>query len=101
MRVASWDPSVLDGFEGIAYDRLLEAAYVVKDKTVQKLRSQIGSKKTTGIDRPVYKRGPYAGQYWTARQFGNLLKSVRVVEKKQRNKMGLNRISKRSYLCRK
>ena len=82
MRVANWDPSVLDELKPIAYERLREAAYVVKDAAVQRLRGQIGGGRTTGISRPVYRKGPYAGQRWTAREFGQLLKSVRVTEKK-------------------
>ncbi len=83
MRVAKWDPGVLGDLKGVAYERLLQAAYVVKDRAVQRLRGHIGSGKTTGINRPVYKTGPFSGQKWTAREFGNLLKSVRVVEKKE------------------
>ena len=79
MRVANWDPHVLDEFKGIAYNDLLTAAYVVKDKTVQLLRGQI----KRNINRPVYKKGPYAGEPWTARHAGELLHSVRVVQKKE------------------
>lgn len=81
MRIANWNPGVLGEMKGIAYDRLVRAAFVVKDRVAPKLRSEIGTGKTTGISRPVYKRGPYAGQRWTGREFGRLLKSVRVVEK--------------------
>lgn len=76
MRIANWDPSALNEFKGVAYDRLLAASYVVKDKTVQRLRGQI----RRNISRPVYKKGPYAGEPWTARNAGALLQSVRVVE---------------------
>jgi hypothetical protein len=81
MRVASWDPSVFDDYIKIVYEGLLDASYIIKDDAVRKLRSQIGLGKTTGISRPVYKRGKYAGKFWTARQFGNLIKSIRVSEK--------------------
>ena len=84
MRVADWDAKVFEDYIEIVYEGLLEAAYIVKDDAVRKLRSQIGMEKTTGINRPVYKRGKHAGQFWTARQFGNLLKSIRVTEKKYR-----------------
>jgi hypothetical protein len=79
MRVSNWDPHVFDEFKGVAYKNLLTAAYVVKDKTVQRLRGVIKH----NISRPVYKKGPYAGQPWTARNAGALLKSVRVVELKE------------------
>jgi hypothetical protein len=89
MRIANWDPNVLNGFKGVAYDRLLTASYVVKDKTVQKLRGQIKS----NINRPVYKTGPYAGEPWTARQSGQLLKSARVVEKNEFKNQDFSKIS--------
>ncbi|MFA6100457.1 MAG: hypothetical protein WC750_06350 [Patescibacteria group bacterium] len=79
MRVEGWDPSALSGFKGVAYKDLLTASYVVKDKTVQKLRGQIKH----NISRGVYKKGPYAGEPWTARNAGQLLASVRVVQKKE------------------
>ena len=85
MRVADWNAKVFEDYIEIVYEGLLEAAYTVKDEAVGKLRSQIGTGKTTGINRPVYKRGKYAGQFWTARQFGNLLHSLRVTEKKDRH----------------
>ena len=84
MRVADWNAKVFEDYIEIVYEGLLEAGYTVKDGAVRKLRSQIGAGKTTGINRPVYKRGKHAGKFWTARQFGNLLKSVRVTEKKDR-----------------
>lgn len=84
MRLENWDPTVFDDYIELCYEGLLEAAYEVKDDAVRKLHSQIGAGKTTGINRPVYKRGKYAGQFWTARQFGNLIASIRVTEKKDR-----------------
>jgi hypothetical protein len=79
MRVENWNPSALNEFKGVAYDRLLTASYAVKDKTVQKLRGLI----RFSINRPIYKKGPYAGEPWTARHAGELLHSVRVVQKKE------------------
>lgn len=85
MRVENWNPNVADQeFANVAMYRLLEAAYVVKDNTVRHLRSQIGKGKTTGINRPMYKSGDYAGKAWTAREFGQMLKSVRVTRKKSK-----------------
>lgn len=83
MRVANWSPQVFDELVEVAYKDLLTASYVVKDETVRRLRGIIGTKKTTGISRPVYKKGAEAGKKYTAREFGQLLKSVRVVEKKE------------------
>jgi len=79
MRVANWNPGALNEFKGVAYDHLLTAAYVVKDTTVRRLRGQI----RRNINRPVYKKGPYAGEPWTARNAGALLRSVRLVQKKE------------------
>jgi hypothetical protein len=79
MRIANWNPSVLGEFKGVAYERLLQAAYYVKILTAQKLQGQI----RRNISRPVYKKGPYAGEPWTARQAGSLLRSVRVTQKKE------------------
>ena len=79
MRVANWNPGALNEFKGVAYDRLLTASYVVKDKTVQKLRGKI----RFAINRPIYRKGPYAGEPWTARHAGELLHSVRVVQEKE------------------
>lgn len=79
MRIEGWDRSVFNEFKGVAYDRLLAASYVVKDKVIQRLRGQI----KRNISRPAYKKGPYAGEPWTARHAGALLKSCRVVQKKE------------------
>jgi len=86
MRVENWNPNVMDqSFENVAIDRLVEASEVVAKKARSNLRRHIGSGKTTGISRPVYKTGPYAGQPWTARNFGELLRSIRVVRKKTKS----------------
>ena len=63
-------------------DRLEAAALRIAMETRRNLRARIGSGKTTGITRPMYKSGPYAGQYWTARNFGELVQSIRVVRKR-------------------
>ena len=82
MRLENFDPSRYDEyFETVTMDRMYESSYVVKDKAVQFLRGYIGSGKTTGISRPMYKKGPYKDQPWTARDFGQLLESIRVVRK--------------------
>ncbi len=55
-------------------DRLRAAAGVVAASA--RARCPVGT-----VSRPVYKRGPYAGQPWTARDAGALKKTIRVVEK--------------------
>lgn len=97
MRVENWDPSVFDYYVYIAYEGLLDAAYQCKDDAVRNLRGKIGSGKTTGINRPVYKKGKYAGKYWTAREFGNLIKSIRVVERKDKQGKIIDQANVRVY----
>lgn len=75
MRVANWNPNVADQeFENVAIERLVEAAHVVADAA--RARCPVGT-----VSRPIYKRGPYAGQAWTARDAGQLKRSIRVVQK--------------------
>ncbi len=86
MRVENWNPNAMDEtFENVAIDRLVAAAEVVKDATKRNFSGRIGSGKTTMISRPVYKTGPYAGQPWTKRDFGELGKSIRVVRQKTKS----------------
>ena len=86
MRVSNWKPNAFDEtFENVAIERLIEGAEVVASEARQKLRAHIGAGKTTGISRQPYKTGPYAGQEWTGRNFGALLKSIRVVRKKTKS----------------
>ena len=84
-RVEYWNFNEADqDFANISRARLWDAAYVVKDTVVRRLRSRIGEGETTGINRPVYKTGKYAGEPWTARDFGQLLRSVRVTGKESK-----------------
>lgn len=84
MRVRNWNPKKYDAeFANASMDRLREAAEIVATRTRISLARQIGKGKTTGISRPIYKTGKYAGQAWTQRNFGELMKSIRVVEKKE------------------
>ena len=79
MRVESFNPNKFDAtFEHIAVERLVEAAEGVKDAV--KRRCPTGT-----VSRPMYRSGPYAGQDWTARDAGQLKKSVRVVRKKTKS----------------
>lgn len=63
--------------------RLLTAAEMIKTEIRTKLKRSIGKGETTGISRPIYKTGKHRGQPWTQRNFGELLGSVRVVEKRE------------------
>ena len=84
MRVSNWNPSRFDGeFMNASMDRLEKAAEVIKAQAKSKLSSQIGRGKTTGISHGPYKTGKYAGEPWTARDFGSLLKTLRVVKKEE------------------
>jgi hypothetical protein len=61
-------------FENVAIERLVDAAEVVAEKA--KRDCPVGT-----VSRPIYKTGMYAGQKWTARDAGQLKKSIRVVQK--------------------
>ena len=76
MRIERWQPEGLDDLVNEAMPaRLMEAAQFLA-KEVRR-RTPVGT-----VSRPIYKRGPYAGQFWTARDAGELKRSVRVVQKK-------------------
>lgn len=78
MRVEHWNPNVMDeSFAEVATARLIEAAEVVAQAV--RAKCPVGT-----TSRPIYKRGPYAGQAWTARDAGQLKKSIRVVTKKSK-----------------
>jgi hypothetical protein len=75
MRVSNWNPQKFDTeFIEAAMDRLVKAAMVVKAKA--EVNCPFGS-----ISRPMYKKGPYANRPWTARDAGQLKKSIRIVTK--------------------
>lgn len=79
MRVEGWNPNIADEtFENVAIERLVEAASVVA--SAARGRCPVGT-----LSRPIYQRGPYAGQKWTARDAGQLKKSIRVVQKKSKS----------------
>ena len=83
VRIADWNPNRMDStFENIAVERLVKAAKIIRAAAKRKLAAQIGKGRTTGISRPVYRSGKDAGKAWTAREFGQSMKSVRVVRKK-------------------
>ena len=92
MRFEHWNPSKFDqDFEKLAMERLVEAAEVVAGKTRKNLKGIIGTGKKTGFSRPIYKTGKYAGQKWTSRDSGRLMKSIRVVRKKTKSGKAFSR----------
>ena len=85
MRVEAWNPNVMDEtFETVAIERLVEAAEVVAEAA--RRRCPVGT-----VSRPMYHKGPYAGQAWTARDAGQLKKSIRVVRKKTKSGKAFSR----------
>jgi hypothetical protein len=79
MRVEAWNPNAMDEtFENLSVDKLVECAEVVKREAVR--LCPVGT-----VSRPIYLRGPYSGKTWTARDKGQLKKSIRVVQKKNKN----------------
>jgi len=79
MRVENFNPNKFDEtFESVAVERLVEAANVVAGSARQKC--PVGT-----ISRPIYKTGPYAGQSWTARDAGQLKRSIRVTQRKSKS----------------
>lgn len=87
MRVESWNPEMYDEvFENATIERLVEAAEVVASSA--RRSCPVGT-----LSRPMYKRGPYAGKSWTARDAGALKKTIRVVQKKSKSGKPLKRKS--------
>ena len=85
VRVVNWNPNKADqAFENVAMSRLVEAAEVVKKAVRQK--TPVGT-----VSRPMYRRGAHAGQPWTARDAGQLKRSIRVVRKKTKSGKALSK----------
>lgn len=85
MRVENWNPNVADEtFENVAIERLVKAAEILAENARRKC--PVGT-----TSRPIYKRGPYAGQAWTARDKGQLKRSIRVVRKHSKSGKPLHR----------
>ena len=90
VRVSNWNVERYNGeLIGASMDRLRKAANVLKDNAETILESKIGKgwggtgKKRFNIRREPYKTGQYAGQDWTAREPGSLVKTLRVTEKRE------------------
>jgi len=52
------------------------------------------------ISRPMYQKGRYAGQYWTARDAGALKKTIRVVQKEGKKDVWIIAGNKKVYYAR-
>ena len=75
MRVEAWNPEKYDEqFERASVERLVEAAEAIAEAARSKC--PVGT-----VSRPIYKRGPYAGKPWTARDAVALKKTIRVRQK--------------------
>jgi hypothetical protein len=88
-----WNPNDVNRMiEGVTAKKLDKASKILRAATKRRLAAQIGKGKTTGINRPVYLTGAYAGEKWTAREFGSMMNSVRISRKKiGRNKKALSK----------
>jgi len=76
----TWDVSEkIPELRLLGMERLKEAAEIIKDEAKRILKSKM---KGAPINRPVYKTGDYAGQYWTEREYGAMIRTVRVVAKR-------------------
>lgn len=85
MRVEGWSPERFDAaFEEVAMDRIVEAAEAIA--AAARARCPVGT-----ITRPIYKRGPYAGKPWTARDAGALKRTIRVRRKLSKSGRPLKR----------
>ena len=85
-RVSNWSPQKYDGeFALVCMERLKAAAEVVAAKA----RSNLQVIVQHSVSRPPYKTGPLAGDPKSAREPGALLKTIRVVEKKETNSGGI------------
>jgi hypothetical protein len=61
-----------------AMDRVERAAEIIRDNAKDILRSKLSG---PPISHPPYKTGKYAGKYWTEREAGAMVKTIRVVRK--------------------
>lgn len=76
MRVEHWNPNRADAeFDEVTLKRLTRAAHIVRRAVSE--RCPVGT-----VSHPMYVTGKYAGSPWTARDAGQLKRSVRVVHKR-------------------
>lgn len=94
MRVASWNPErFIAESIGASMDRLRKAAVVVRDAARAKVLPV-----WPGPYHGPYKTGKYAGKIWTARDQDNLLKTIRVVEKRESSGFAFAQASKNVWI---
>lgn len=80
-RITYWNPELAKEIvTGQAMIRLRKAGNILKYQVKANLTAAI---KNPNYSRPPYKSGPYAGKWWTARDAGELRKSVRVAEDRE------------------
>jgi hypothetical protein len=70
--------------------RMRAAASVLQMAMILKIKKSYKNR------RPVYKKGPYAGRVWTARDMDIMAKTIRVVEK-NKGQFGLDNCNVRVY----
>lgn len=86
MRFEYWNPNKLnEHFEDVAIKRLVMAAEFIAKKARIKCPNKLN------LSRPPYKTGKYAGRDWTARDAGQLKKSIRVVRKRTKSGKAFSR----------
>lgn len=79
MRI-KWDVSeIIPELRLAGMGRLKVAAGMIRDEAKRILKSKM---KGAPINRPVYKTGKAKGMYWTAREHGAMIKTIRVSTKK-------------------
>jgi hypothetical protein len=75
MRVENWNPNLYD-------EQIFDVSAEVMDKAAQAVAREAQRLCPVGtVSRPIYKTGPFAGKAWTARDAGQLKRSIRVVRK--------------------
>lgn len=75
MKVVKWDWTAADKMVTKAsIDRIKKAAEVIADAARGKC--PVGT-----VSKPITRKGAYAGQAWTARDAGQLKRSIRVVQR--------------------
>jgi len=73
--------------------KLVSAGEVIAEKA--RAKCPVGT-----ISRPMYQKGRYAGQYWTARDAGALKKTIRVVQKEGKKDVWIIAGNKKVYYAR-
>lgn len=61
----------------VGMDRLVQGAKAIRDDARRILKSKLRG----DVNRPVYRKGPYAGQIYTERRAGEMVDTIRVFRK--------------------